>query len=128
MFSTVAAVASFVHDFESCRLSKAQWTHQAHLVVGFWYLSRHEMPEALDLVRRRIRRHNETVGTPNTDSSGYHAHIARHEEMPFERSLAALLASPLASSDWPLRYYTPQRLFSTEARRTWVEPDLQPPE
>jgi hypothetical protein len=26
--------------------------------------------------------------------------------------------------DWPLRYYSPQRLFSVEARRNWVQPDL----
>ena len=136
MFDTVAEVESFMQDFEACRLPKQRWTHLAHLVAGFWYLSRHDMAQALATIRSRIRNHNESVGTANTDSSGYHetitrlyltaiaAHIELHKALPFERSLAALLASPLARSDWPLRYYTAQRLFSTHARLNWVEPDL----
>jgi hypothetical protein len=94
------------------------------------------MTQALDNIRTRIRSHNESVGTANTDTGGYHetitrlymraiaAHIALHEALPFERSLAALLASPLAKSDWPLSHYTREHLFSTYARHNWVEPDL----
>jgi hypothetical protein len=26
--------------------------------------------------------------------------------------------------DWPMRFYSPQRLFSVEARRSFVRPDL----
>jgi len=37
-----------------------------------------------------------------------------------------LLASKLTDSRWPLRFYSQQRLFSVEARRQWVEPDLEP--
>ena len=137
MCDTVAEVESFIMDFEGCRLPQERWTHQAHLVAGFWYLSRYGMPEALNTVRDRIRRHNEAVGTPNTDTSGHHesitrlylaaiaAHIDQTKELPFERSLAALLASPLARSDWPLKFYSPQLLFSVRARRGWVEPDLR---
>ena len=138
MFDTVAEVESFMQDFEACRLPKQRWTHFAHLVAGFWYLSQHDMTHAVATIRSRIRNHNESVGTPNTDSSGYHetitrlyltaiaAHIELDKTLPFERSLAALLASPLAKSDWPLRYYTAQRLFSAHARLNWVEPDLSP--
>ncbi len=137
MFDTVAEVESFMEDFEACRLPKQRWTHLAHLVAGFWYLSRHDMAQALDTVRRRIRSHNESVGTANTDSSGYHetitrlymtaiaAHIVVHKALPFERSLSILLTSPLAVSDWPLTYYTRERLFSTHARHNWVEPDVR---
>jgi hypothetical protein len=136
MFDTDAEVDSFMQDFEACRLPKERWTHFAHLVAGFWYLSRHDMAQALDTIRQRIRNHNESVGTPNTDTSGYHetitrlymraiaAHIELHKTLPVERSLSILLASPLAKSDWPLSYYTRERLFSTQARRNWVAPDL----
>ena len=37
----------------------------------------------------------------------------------------ALLTSEMAPRDWPLRFYSRERLFSLEARRGWVEPDLQ---
>ena len=140
MCDTVAEVESFIMDFEGCRLPQERWTHQAHLVAGFWYLSRYGMPEALNTVRDRIRRHNEAVGTPNTDTSGHHesitrlyldgiaAHMALHQDASFEDSLQRLLRGPLADSGWPLKYYSRARLFSAAARREWLEPDLQPPE
>ena len=71
MFDTFAEVATFMRAFEACRLPKERWTHTAHLVAGFWYLSRSDMTQALDTIRTRIRRHNESVGTANTDTGGY---------------------------------------------------------
>jgi hypothetical protein len=138
LFLSRDEVAEFISLFEAGLLPRARWTHRGHLVAGFWYLSLHPFDEALGIVRARIRRHNEAVGTPNTDSNGYHetitrlyllgicTHRAAHEELPFERSLAALFASPLADSSWPLTFFSRERLFSVEARRDWVEPDLRP--
>ncbi|MEO8307053.1 MAG: hypothetical protein ABI616_03310 [Pseudomonadota bacterium] len=48
-----------------------------------------------------------------------------HRGQSFEASLRALLQSELASSTWPLTYYSHERLFSVAARRGWVDPDLQ---
>jgi hypothetical protein len=134
-----ADVAAFIAEFEARCLPKSRWTHQAHLLVGLWYLWRHPPDEALAIVRERIRAHNEAVGTPNTDDSGYHetitrlylggiaAHRQRHGEAEFGDCLRQLLRSPLADSGWPLQFYTRERLFSVAARRHWVEPDLRPP-
>lgn len=139
MSRTRSDVESFIREFEAGRLPMARWTHEAHLVAGFWYSSTLDSDAALATVRTRIRRHNESVGTPNTDSSGYHetitrlymgaiaAHVSRHSSAAFEDSLALLLASPLGDSEWPLRYYSRERLFSVEARRSWVEPDVRVP-
>ena len=136
-FSSRDEVAAFIALFEAAELPRVRWTHRGHLVAGFWYLSLHPVTEALGVVRRRIRRHNESVGTANTDSSGYHetitrlylagiaAHRMRHRELPFEQSVQALLASPLAESRWPLTFYSSERLFSVAARRDWLEPDLR---
>lgn len=137
-FATRQEVADFIALFEDGRLPRARWTHRGHLTAGFWYLTLHPLAVALSTLRVRIRRHNEAVGTPNTDSSGYHetitrlyllgiaAQIARHADLRFEQSLAALLSSPLTDSRWPLRFYSQQLLFSVEARRQWVDPDLEP--
>ena len=126
-----------MRDFEACRLPKARWTHHAHLLVGFWYLLKHPQDQALAIIRERIRAHNESVGTANTDSSGYHetitrlyldgiaAHRERHHDASFQNSLLLLLGGPLADRNWPLTYYSRGRLFSVTARREWVEPDLQ---
>ena len=138
LFANRHEVADFISLFEAGLLPRARWTHRGHLVAGFWYLSLHPFDEALRIVRTRIRGHNEAVGTPNTDSNGYHetitrlyllgihVHRAAHEDLPFEDSLAALFASKLADSGWPLTFYSRERLFSVEARRAWVEPDLRP--
>jgi hypothetical protein len=129
-------IETFVRDFEACSLPKPRWTHQAHLLVGLWYLSKHTPAEALKIVRSRIRAYNEAVGTANTDNSGYHetltrlylngiaALMARHSGEPLPNLLALLLESPLARSDWPLEFYSRERLYSVPARRQWVEPDL----
>ena len=136
---TSEAIEAFVRNFEACALPKARWTHHGHLLVGLWYLWHCSPDRALDLVRQRIRAYNESVGTANTDDGGYHEtlttlflrgiarHRAVHADASLAESLALLLQSPLASSQWPLQFYTKERLFSVAARKRWVEPDLAPP-
>ena len=129
-----AEVGAFIDRFEACGVTKEEWTHQAHLTAGFWYVRKLGATRALDAMRTRIRRHNESVGTANTEVSGYHetitclylaaiaTHLDEHPELEFAGSLQALLESDLSDSRWPLRFYSRERLFSPEARRSWVEP------
>jgi len=136
MFATAQDIEAFVRDFEALRLPKPRWTHHAHLVIGLWYLTHHSPDDALSIVRQRIRAYNEAVGTANTDSSGYHetltrlflrgiaAHILAHSSESLPSSLALLFQSPLAHKDWPLSFYSRERLFSVAARHGWLEPDL----
>lgn len=85
-----------------------------------------------------IRRFNESVGGINDDHAGYHETITRAYVAGVRLHLAActdadllgrvngLLAAPMGQRDWPLCFYSRERLFSVEARRTMVEPDLAP--
>ena len=86
-----------------------------------------------------IRRYNEAVGVPNTETNGYHATITEASlrataralaeagpDAPLAPVLAALLASPLGKSRWLLVHWSEPRLMSVEARRGWIEPDLAP--
>jgi hypothetical protein len=121
----------------ACTLPKGEWTHQAHLRAGLWHVLEHGAAEALELLRARISRYNESVGTRNTDSSGYHETITRFYVIVIDRFLAVndrampiddLAARLLAESGdrrLPMRYYSEGRLFSVVARRSWVEPDLR---
>jgi hypothetical protein len=83
-----------------------------------------------------IRAYNESVGGVNSDTEGYHETITRvflrgvrlilaeaDKAEPFEL-VNQLLLSPMGKRDWPMRFYTSERLFSVEARREWVRPDL----
>ncbi len=122
--------------FSACTLPKAEWTHDAHLLVGLWHVARYGADAALARLRDGIRRLNDAHGTPNTASSGYHETITRAyvtllaaclARCPHRLSLSdaaeSLAVSDLADRDVLLRYYSRERLFSTEARVAWLEPD-----
>jgi GNAT superfamily N-acetyltransferase len=136
---TRAAVAEFIERFERGGVSKAEWTHATHLVAGYWYVSQLGPERATAELRSRIRAHNTAIGTANSDHEGYHETITRlyahgiaaalsqHAELDFESALVRLLQSPLVASAWPLAFYSRERLFSMEARQTWIPPDLVVP-
>jgi hypothetical protein len=133
--TTFFDVAAFIGEFEGRRLPKARWTHEGHLVAGLWYVWHFGASQALEQLRVRIRDHNASVGTLNTDSSGYHETITRlYVEgigrlcsaslgCTFEEVLAKLLSSPMARREWPLSFYSADRLFSVRARREWLPPE-----
>lgn len=122
----------------SATLPKARWTHAAHCLATLYLI---KMRGDLDLAAEMpkiIRRYNEAVGTANSDTGGYHetltqfyikaidgylAHQAKG--LALEAASARVLASPIGQRDFPLTYYSHDRLFSLEARHGWVEPDLQ---
>jgi hypothetical protein len=84
-----------------------------------------------------IRRFNESVGGVNSETEGYHETITRvflhgvrlflaeaDRGAPLHELVNELLLSPMGRRDWPLRFYSPERLFSVAARLSFVEPDL----
>lgn len=96
--------------------------------------------EAMERLRSGITRLNESHGTANTDTAGYHESITRayvtliaaflssHPATGTAAGHAAprvqqLLASPLAAKDALLVFYSQDVLMSVAARRGWVEPD-----
>lgn len=118
-------------------LPKSAWTHAAHFAAVIWLLARY--PE-IDVVHRLpglIRAYNEATGVANTDTSGYHetitlasiraasSFLARASGRPLFMTCNELMASPLGRSEWLLVYWSRSRLFSVEARRAWVDPDIQ---
>ena len=118
-------------------LLKTEWTHEAHLRVGLWHVLKYGPEEALGLLRPRIRAHNESVGTANTDSSGYHETITRFyvwriglflrlaDASRTADELASELVRELGDRDLPLAYWSRELLMSREARLGWVEPDVR---
>lgn len=127
-----------VGKFTSCTLPKEKWTHEAHLIVAIWYCKTYELPKTLDLLRYNIKTYNISVGTPNSDTQGYHETLTRfwllvaanfvnlNKEKSFEETAETFINSDWASRNLALNYYTKEALFSVEARKDWVEPDLMP--
>jgi hypothetical protein len=118
-------------------LPKPEWTHAAHFAAAFWLLTRPDRDAMRDMPGL-IRAYNEATGVVNTDTSGYHetitlaslraarAWLKARPHKTLHVSLAELLASDYGRSDWLLAYWSKPLLFSVEARRTWVEPNLRP--
>jgi hypothetical protein len=136
LFADDAAIRHIGEGLLACALARPEWTHEAHLAACCWLLV--ERPDILperDLPAL-IRRFNESVGVVNSDTEGYHETItqcfirgvrralARSEGRGLAERVNALLLAPEGRRDWPLRFYSPERLFSVEARLGWVEPDL----
>jgi hypothetical protein len=118
-------------------LKREEWTHEAHLGATTYLLTRRPDVDLDTQLPGIIRRFNESVGGVNDDSQGYHETITRvflHGVRLFlaEADLGAplhelvneLLLSPMGRRDWPLRFYSAERLFSVEARRHFVPPDV----
>jgi hypothetical protein len=118
-------------------LSKEEWTHEAHLAATTYLLLRRPDVDLDQELPGIIRRFNESVGGVNDDTQGYHDTITRaflagvrlflmEADLgePLHQLVNALLLSPMGRRDWPLRFYSRDRLFSVEARRHFVEPDI----
>lgn len=138
LFKDDAAVRRVGEGLIHCTLPKTEWTHEAHLAACVFLIL-----ETPDLVPERdmpglIRRYNESVGGVNDETQGYHETITqlyirairaflagRADAAPVD-AVNAVLASPIAPRDWPLHHYSRERLFSSEARKRWMEPDVLP--
>ena len=88
------------------------------------------------MVRNHIIKYNEVVGTPNTDTSGYHETMTRFwiwvasqflqkgEFETIEEACNAFINSKYTARDYPMGYYSKKQLFSVKARHQSVAPDL----
>lgn len=138
LFTSDAAVRRIGGGMIACTLKRAEWTHEAHLAACAWLvLERPDIVPERDLPAL-IRRYNESVGGVNSDTEGYHetitqvsirgvrAALARSAGGRLHERVNALLLAAEGRRDWPLRFYSRERLFSTAARLGWVEPDGAP--
>lgn len=120
-------------------LPRADWTHEAHLAATLWLLRDRPDIDVEARIAGIISSYNEAVGGVNDDAGGYHdtitrAYLAgvraflagRPVGEPLAGAVNTLLAEPAGHRDWPLRFYSRERLFSVAARRGFVPPDLAP--
>ena len=118
-------------------LPRAEWTHEAHLAATTYLLLKRPDVDIDKELPGIIRRYNESVGGVNSDTEGYHETITRaflhgvrlflsetDPKEPLHELVNELLLSPMGRRDWPLRFYSPARLFSVEARRAFMPPDV----
>ena len=137
LYSSNAEIEHLGEGLLACTLTRSEWTHEAHLAATAYLLLRRPDVDLDAELPGIIRRFNESVGGVNNDTEGYHETITRcflhgvrvflkeaDLSLPLYALVNELLLSPMGRRDWPLRFYSRERLFSVEARRTYVEADL----
>ncbi len=124
------------HCLKDCTLPRVEWTHAAHLGAAVCLLAECTLEDAERTMPVLIRAYNEATGTPNSDTHGYHHTITlaslravEHVRsiVPGESAsdvLRVLLASSYGNAGWLFIHWSRPVLFSSSARRAWVEPDL----
>ena len=137
IFTTDAEIIRLGEGLLACTLAREDWTHEAHLAATTYLVLRRPDIDLEEELPDIIRRFNESVGGVNSDTEGYHETITcsflrglrlfldeADTRAPLHGLVNALLLSPMGRRDWPLRFYSRERLFSIEARTSHVVPDL----
>lgn len=137
-FADEEAVAHLGEGFLARTLPKAEWTHEAHLATTIYLILRHPEIDLDTALPGLIRGYNASVGGVNDDTQGYHDTITfaylhgvrlflakADRDARLHELTNALLHSPTGARNWPLRFWSKERLMSVEARRQFVEPDLK---
>jgi hypothetical protein len=137
LFASDAEIEHLGEGLIARTLKREEWTHEAHLAATTYLLLRRPDVDLDKQLPDIICRFNESVGGVNSDSEGYHESIKRvflrgvrlflaeaDPKEPLHELVNELLLSPMGRRDWPLRFYSPTVLFSVEARRDFVAPDL----
>ena len=137
LFTSDAEIAHLGEGLVACTLERPEWTHEAHLGATTYLLLKRPDIDLDAELPGLIRRFNESVGGVNDANQGYHETITRAYlhgirlflseadlSEPLHELVNELLLSPMGRRDWPLRFWSRDRLMSVEARRHFVEPDL----
>ena len=129
-------IIELVRSFEDASISRDDWKHAEHLVVALYYLTHHD----LDMATAKMRE-----GILHLLEKSFKVDLKK--EMPYHETItvfwmrtvfaftlmkngASLLDKAnemveMFDKDYPLRFYSRERLFSHEAQSTLVEPDLE---
>jgi hypothetical protein len=137
LFHSDAEIQHLGEGLLACQLAREEWTHEAHLAATAYLLLVHPEIDLDAELPDLIRLFNESVGGVNSDTEGYHDTITRvflhgirlflaeaGRSESLHELVNELLFSPMGRRDWPLHFYSRERLFSVEARRGFVEPDV----
>jgi len=138
LYRHITEIEAVVHGFQWCTLPHEEWTHAAHLTVALWYHLRLPWPAAEKVIRKGIQRFNAAKGIVTTPTGGYHETMTLFWIAMVQKFLRDVTANEnsvtnlfnrfiedYGRKELPFEYYSRERLFSAEARATWVEPDLR---
>jgi hypothetical protein len=132
-FKTEQEIEAVVRGLESCTTPVDDFPHRSHLAVATWYLNRATVPEALDKMRASILRFLDHYGIEGK----YNETITKFWLLIVKRCLGGMVSevglvertnaviAVAGDSRLMFEYYSRERLWSEQAVREWVGPDLK---
>jgi hypothetical protein len=126
---------AFLAAWHAGRLTRAEWTHGAHVAACAYYAFDHDADAAFAIVKRGILAFAKAVGVPHTPTSGYHETLTRFWTLAIvqhvrQRGAASRWEAACAAldrfgddRDLPQRAYSFDVVRDGRARAEWVPPD-----
>jgi hypothetical protein len=128
-------IIALVTSFEDASIARGVWKHAEHLVVALYYVTKYDLENAITKMRD---------GLFNLLVEGFKVDLTKempyHETMTvfwmrtvdvFARENSAMTLTEKANNlirtfdkDYPLKYYSRDRLFSDDAKARFIDPDL----
>ena len=134
MYTNPDQIIANVDGFESCCTGKDSFRHQDHLVVAAVYLQQLSVADAIDRMRTSLLRF---LDYHQVDRQKYNETITVFwfelvaellNKLPPGSTLVEkcnAVVGSLDNSGLVFEYYSRERLFSDDARKNFIEPDLQ---
>jgi hypothetical protein len=138
--STPDALEAYVADWHAGRVSRAAWTHGAHVAVCGYYAHATHPAATFAVMKAGILAHARANGIAHTPTSGYHetlttlwtlaiaAEVRRSGGRSRWEAARAALARYGEDRDLPRRCYGFDVVTDVRARAVWVPPDRAVPE
>ena len=133
-YQTATEIEAVVSGFESCRTGKGDFKHREHLTVAVSYLSISTQKRAADMMRAALHRFLDHHGVGrekyNETLTMFWVEMVRQElrEIGPDRSLVEKcnrVIETLGNPAMAFNYYSKELLWSDEARKGCVKPDLK---
>lgn len=134
-FKTETEILDIVRGFEDATIGRDAWKHAEHLTVALYYVRNFDLETATGKMRSGILNLlTKGFGVDRAVEDPYHETLTVFwmrtvAKFDADRSGRTLLenANELTAvydKDYPLKFYSNDRLFSDEARAKSVEPDI----
>jgi len=133
-YNNEAEIQVVVRGFESCETGKDEFKHHDHLTVALWYLSVTSLEEAINRMRAGLLRFLDYHGV---DRKKYNETLTVFWIEMVWRTLNEIeprtslvekcnrVIEALQNPGLAFEYYSEELVWSNEARKSWVAPDLK---
>jgi hypothetical protein len=134
-YETAEDIYKIVRAFENGTITRERWRHAEHLTVALFYVWHHDFDAALDKMRAGIFNLLRAFAVDLTKEMPYHETLTvfwtrtvldfkdSKNGAPIHETCNELIEH--FDKDYPLKFYSRQRLFSDQARAKFVEADIK---